>query len=242
MNPSFAIVITLANESNDFEVFIKRLTNAIASYANCTVWLITDGASKDDTPNLCAKLAKANNLFNHYHSTDLKNMVAAKMKGFELAATNKPEYILELDAGLSHRPEEIKDFVAFFNKNYECIYGSRFCKGGFMDHNSWVRKFFSKGGTIISNLLLGTKLKDMTSGFQAFSLPVVEKMISYPFISIAHFHQTEMRYLLRKYKSIEVPIHYTAPSPNVSKKSVWNSIYGLWYYFYKRITGKAISL
>lgn len=147
-----------------------------------------------------------------------------------------------MDAGLSHDPEALQTFLSKLNEGYECVYGSRFIDGGSMGDSPSNRQSLSKTGTVLSNFLLGTKLKDMTSGYQGFHRTVVEKFTAYSLESKAHFYQTELRYLLRKYKSIEVPIHYRAPSPRVSKKAIINSIETLLYYFWRRITFRSISL
>jgi len=76
---------------------------------------------------------------------------------------------------------------------------------------------------------------DMTSGFQGFHANVVEKFVDYKLLSQAHFYQTELRYLLRKTRFAEIPIHYKAPSPNVSKKAISNSFSVLFHYFFKRL-------
>jgi dolichol-phosphate mannosyltransferase len=237
------IVITMANEKESFDVFIQNLKAAIAPYPSTKVFIITDGASKDNTPELCQSLAKSDTRFYHEHNTRVRNIVQAKMRVFELAYSHDDlQFIIEIDAGMSHNPNAIPLFVKAYEDGYKCVYGSRFCKGGSMNHESGSRKFLSKAGTILSTILLGTKLKDMTSGYQGFSIEIISKMMYYPWRSIAHFHQTEMRYLLRKHKQIEVPITYIAPSPNVSKKSIKNSINCILYYFFKRITFNAKSI
>ena len=80
---------------------------------------------------------------------------------------------------------------------------------------------------------------DMTSGYQGFHADIVEKFLAYGLLSKAHFYQTELRYLLRKTKYAEVPIHYRSPSPSVSKKAIYNSLSVLWHYFILRIRFKA---
>jgi dolichol-phosphate mannosyltransferase len=64
----------------------------------------------------------------------------------------------------------------------------------------------------------------------------VKELLDYPLLSKAHFYQTEVRYLLRQKRYIEVPIHYRAPSPSVSKKAIYNSISVLLHYFMKRLS------
>jgi dolichol-phosphate mannosyltransferase len=82
----------------------------------------------------------------------------------------------------------------------------------------------------------------MTSGYQAFRRNVLEKLVEYPLMSKAHFYQTEVRYLLRREKAIEVPIHYRAPSPRVSSKAIRNSFAVLFHYAFRRFTGRAATL
>lgn len=38
------------------------------------------------------------------------------------------------------------------------------------------RRILSQGGTFLANLVLGTRLKDMTSGFEGFQRKVLENM------------------------------------------------------------------
>jgi dolichol-phosphate mannosyltransferase len=57
--------------------------------------------------------------------------------------------------------------------------------------------------------------------------------------SRAHFYQTEVRHLLRSHKHIEVPIHYRAPSPSVSRGAVRDSLRVLGIYFILRLTGSS---
>jgi dolichol-phosphate mannosyltransferase len=97
----------------------------------------------------------------------------------------------------------------------------------------------SKAGTYLSNWLLGTRLFDATSGYQGFHAKIVEKFLAQGLRSQAHFYQTEIRYLLRKSRFAEVPIHYRAPSPSVSKKALKNSLAVLAYYVVQRLKGKA---
>ena len=51
-------------------------------------------------------------------------------------------------------------------EGYDCNFGSRFCKGARVSEISLNRYLISRGGSILTNLLLGTRLSDMTSGYQ----------------------------------------------------------------------------
>ena len=80
------------------------------------------------------------------------------------------------------------------------------------------------------------------SRFQGFHRNIVKLLLDYQLRSKAHFYQTEIRYLLRKHRFAEVPIHYRAPSNSVSQKAIKNSLETLRYYFLRRLKGQPASL
>lgn len=233
----------MANEAPDFNPFTLALKKVMDSLGSGVAYLIVDTVSKDNTLDLCRNLSALDSRFITVWAPENRNVVDAYIRGYKEALKGDYKYIIEMDAGLSHDPSSLPTFLDLLRSGkVECVFGSRFMKGGSMDDSPAARKSLSKTGTILSTILLGTRLKDMTSGFQAFTREVVEKFTAYPLKSKAHFYQTELRYLLRKRKYLEVPIHYKAPSPSVSKKAIRNSIESLLYYFFRRMTFRAPSI
>jgi dolichol-phosphate mannosyltransferase len=239
MKFNFAVVIPMANEQEDFHPFVSSLTEVLNMLECGTVYFIVDKVSKDNTLELCKTLSNIDNRFVTVWAPENKNVVDAYIKGYEVALKNKHEIIIEMDAGLSHDPKALPKFLRVLNEGNECAFGSRFINGGSIHDSNWKRTFLSWFGTILSNLLLGTKMYDMTSGYQGFHANIVEKFVQYNLLSKAHFYQTELRYLLRKSRYAEIPIHYRAPSPSVSKKAIVNSIIVLFHYFMLRFKFKS---
>ena len=239
MKYDFAVVIPMANEAEDFYSFISSLTNVLDKLECGRVYFVVDKVSKDNTLELCYKLSANDNRFITVWAPENKNVVDAYLIGYKEALKNMHEFIIEMDAGLSHDPKALPMFLRVLNEGNECAFGSRFINGGSICDSSWKRTFLSKIGTILSNLLLGSKMYDMTSGFQGFHANIVEKFVAYKLLSKAHFYQTELRYLLRKTRYAEIPIHYRAPSPSVSKKAIYNSFDVLFHYFFLRLKFKA---
>ena len=99
-----------------------------------------------------------------------------------------------MDAGLSHDPKALPQFLKALNSGNECVFGSRFINGGSIGNSNLKRLFLSKAGTWLSNILLGTRLHDATSGYQGFHKKIVKKFIKYPLRSEGHFYQTEIRF------------------------------------------------
>ena len=235
MKSNFALVIPMANEQDDFHPFIDILTETLDTIGNGTVFFIVDSVSKDNTLSLCREKSAADKRYHTIWAPENKHLVDAYIRGYREALKHSFDFIIEMDAGMSHDPRSLPMFLRVLNEGNECAFGSRFINGGSIRDSNWKRTFFSKVGTILSNLLLGTKMYDMTSGYQGFHVSIVEKFTNVELLSTAHFYQTEVRYLLRKTRFAEIPIHYRMPSPRVSQKSIRNSIKVLLHYFFLRL-------
>ena len=239
---NWAIVVPMANEENDFKPFIEMFTFVINTLEMGKIYFVVDKASKDRTLELCQALSAKDSRYVTIWAPENRNVVDAYVKGLKVAYEAGHELIIEMDAGLSHDPRAIPMFLRVLNEGNECAFGSRFINGGSMGDSPFKRRMLSKAGTILANVLLGTKLHDMTSGYQGFHRDIVGQIISYDLKSKAHFYQTELRYLLRKRLIFEVPIHYQAPSPRVSKNAIKNAYQTLFYYFFLRLSGKRPTL
>jgi dolichol-phosphate mannosyltransferase len=235
----WAVVVPMANEEQDFEPFVTALAAILTRLEGGTVYFVVDTVSKDRTLQLCRELSARDSRFRTIWAPENKNVVDAYLRGYREAFDHGHGIIIEMDAGMSHDPRALPMFLRVLNEGNECAFGSRFINGGSMSDSPLRRRLLSRVGTILSNVFLGTSLYDMTSGYQGFHADVVGKILAYPLLSRAHFYQTEIRYLLRKHRYAEIPIHYQAPSPRVSKNALKNSLKVLFHYIWLRFTGRA---
>jgi len=100
------------------------------------------------------------------------------------------------------------------------------------------RRVVSKGGTFLTNRLLGTKLSDMTSGYQLFRREVLEGILARGIQSRGHFFQTEMKVYAHQWEITEVPIHYRAASPSVNAAVINDAFSHLIRLFKMRVRGE----
>lgn len=233
---NWALVVPMANEEKEFAPFLAAVTDVLNKLECGMVYFIVDLASKDSTLELCQSAAAHDPRVVTIWAPESKHLVDAYLRGLRVAYQNGHRLIIEMDAGLSHDPYAIPMFLRVLNEGNECALGSRYINGGSNFDSPLMRRFFSLTGTILAKILLGSKLKDMTSGYQAYHADIVEKLLKVPIRSNAHFYQTEVRHLIRNRRIIEVPIHYRAPSPRVSPKAIKNALSTLTYYFLKRLT------
>ena len=233
---NWAAVIPLANEERELPELAEALHRVMDAVEGGTIYFIVDNVSKDRTLECCKKLEQRDPRFRTRWIPENRNVVDAYLNGFREALKDGHEIIIEMDGGMSHDPRAIPAFLRALNEGNDCAFGSRYINGGSMVDSPFKRRLLSK---VLARILLGAELSDMTSGFQAFRRPLLLKVVDFPLRSRAHFYQTELRHLLRKQKLIEVPIHYRAPSPRVSKGAIRNSVAVLIYYFLRRIAGSS---
>lgn len=239
---NWAVIVPMANEEPDFEPFIAQLKAAMNQLEGGKVYFVVDEVSKDSTPSLCQDLSRTDRRFRTIWAPENRNVVDAYLRGFREALADGHEIIVEMDAGLSHDPRALPAFLRALHEGNDCAFGSRYINGGSMVDSTWQRRLLSKGGSILARCLLGVRFVDMTSGYQAFRRGVLLRLLERPLLSKAHFYQTEVRYLLRREKAIEVPIHYRAPSPRVSRKAIRNAFAVLGHYTLLRFTGRAAKV
>lgn len=239
---NWAAVVPMANESEEFAGFITEMTRTLDRLGTGKVYLVVDNVSKDDTWKMCREHADEDPRYQAIWAPENRNVVDAYLRGFKEALKYGHEIIIEMDAGLSHDPRAIPMFLRVLSEGNDCAFGSRFINGGSMTDAPLSRRALSRGGTLLSNILLGTTMYDMTSGFQGFHAHILQKLVAHPLLSTAHFYQTEVRYLLRKQRFAEIPIHYKAPSPRVSRNAVRNAMKVLCHYFIKKMSFRAASI
>lgn len=216
------IVMPVANEEETMGGVLDEIL--ALPYDNLYIYPVIDNYSKDRTEQIIREREKITDKVKCIFYKESRGVISCYLEGFRRALQDGAECIIEMDGGGSHSPKEIPQFIEKLEEGYECVWGSRFVSGGGIENHPLYRRILSKGGTILSNLVLGTKLKDMTSGFEAFQRQVLEEMDLDAFLSQGHMYQTEMRYYCRNKRTIEVPIHYIGGSSSLKGSSVTEAL------------------
>lgn len=227
MNKKIYIVMPIANEEESIEELLRSILSLDVN--NLHIVTVMDQYSKDRTYDIVKEMSRENpniHLIFHDKST---GVVSCYIFGFKYALDCGADYIIEMDGGGSHDPNEIPNFIKYLNQGYDCVFGSRFIKGGGIENHPFYRRLISKYGTLLANVVLGTNFFDMTSGFEGFNRKVLEKidldnMLS---INISHFYQTEMKYYCSGFNIIEIPIKYRGSKSSLKFKTIYRSFFAL---------------
>ena len=234
---NLGIVCPMANEKDTAVELVKAVLDKCAGFKSVNFFVVFDNSCKDGTVDLLIDLAEGKQELKVIWAPENTCVVDAYIRGYKEALESGCDWILEMDAGFSHNPEQIPQFFAKMAEGYDCVFGSRFCEGGQFTDSPWRRRFISRGGTIAANILLGTKLADMTSGFEMFTRQSLEKVLEKGIRSKGHFFQTEIKTYCRKMKTVEMPIHYRSPSENVNAGVLLDSFKNLLCLFLRRLRG-----
>ena len=230
----------MASEEQTAIPFVTAVLEQCRSkdFKSVSLFVILDLACKDNTLELLRELALKESPLKVVWAPENKAVVDAYIRGYREALAAGCDWILEIDAGFSHLPDDIPQFFDKMREGYDCVFGSRFCEGGNISDSSFKRKLISRGGTMLTNSLLGTKLKDMTSGFEIFSRDALETVVARGIQSRGPFFQTEIKTYCRNLNIAEVPIQYCAASHDVTNRVLKDSFNNLWRLFRLRRQGQ----
>ncbi len=220
----------MANERDTAVPFVLEVLKECEPFGfrRVTFFAVLDRVSKDGTLDLLRDLEKERQDFRVVWAPENRSVVDAYLRGYREALDAGCDWILEIDAGYSHSPSDIPQFFEKMLEGYDAVFGSRFCPGGRISESSFKRRVISRGGTVLTNLMLGTKLKDMTSGFELFSRAALERVLGRGIHSRGHFFQTEIKAHCHGLRITEVPIHYRAASNSVNNNVLKDAFRSLW--------------
>jgi dolichol-phosphate mannosyltransferase len=226
----------MANERETAVGFVLEVLRACApwGFKSVTFFAVLDGVSKDGTLELLRGLERERPEVRVVWAPENRCVVDAYLRGYREALAEGCDWILEIDAGYSHQPSDVSRFFEKMLEGYDCVFGSRFCPGGRISDSSFKRRVISRGGTVLTNLMLGTKLKDMTSGFELFTRAALERVLARGIHSRGHFFQTEIKAHCRGLRITEVPIHYRAASNSVNNNVLKDAFRSLWRLYRSR--------
>ena len=225
---SLAIVTPMANERETAEAFLAEVATHTQAIPAVRHYVVLDTVSTDGTVGIVESLASHSPHVEFVWAPENRSVVDAYLTGYRAALDGGADWVLEIDAGFSHRPADIPKFLRTAQEGYDCVFGTRFALGGRLDNAPMSRRTLSRGGTLLAKALLDTKLSDLTSGFQLFRWEALAYILDQGIESRGPFFQTEMKAMTSGMRVAEVPIVYSSPSHSVSRDSISEALTNLW--------------
>lgn len=237
--PKTLIVTPTYNEKENLPRFIEAVRKA-APEADI---LVVDDNSPDGTGKLADDIAAKDPRVRVMHRAGKLGLGTAYLQAFAKGLEEGYDWFFEMDADLSHDPKYLAAFFAALAEGNDVIIGSRNIPGGNVEGWGPGRHFISKGGSIYSRTILGLGVRDLTSGYKAFTRRAL-LAIDLPSVhSNGYSFQIEMTYraILRGMRVKEVPIVFvdrTAGASKMSRKIFLEAVGVVWRLRYEGLTGK----
>jgi len=88
------------------------------------------------------------------------------------------DFIILMDADLSHHPHHIPEFIAKQKETgADIVTGTRYRTGGGVFGWDWIRKLTSRGANFLAEAALSPGVSDLTGSFRLYKRPVIEKIM-----------------------------------------------------------------
>lgn len=219
-----AIATPTYQEAGNIETLLKGLSAACGTVddVDFTVFVLDD-SSPDGTAQVVRSVAPSYET-SRFHieivvKKDKAGLGAAYIHGFNIILARDFDYVLQMDADMSHDPGYIPQFVTAAQAGTEFVVASRYIPGGGTPDWTWKRKFLSRGGNTYARLVLSRRMTDYTGGFNLYSSRLLSEILRDPISANGYGFLLVLKYraLLECRSFSEIPIIFVDRTHGTSK-------------------------
>jgi dolichol-phosphate mannosyltransferase len=220
MLPELVVIIPTYREAANLPELARRIYDAVKEADISTEIVVVDDDSQDGTDTVCKELSDRYpvRLITRFSERGLSSAVIHGIR------ESRSEYVLVMDADLSHPPEDIPRFLQYLREGADFVVGSRYVDGGSTDA-SWsvFRWLNSQIATLLARGL--TDIKDPMAGFFAFPRRILKA--APPLLPLGYKIGLEILVKGNCRKVIEIPIAFSDRTRGESKLSFRQQLYYL---------------
>jgi dolichol-phosphate mannosyltransferase len=229
--PRTVVVIPTYNEKEN----IQRLLPQVLAATDCHV-VVVDDDSPDGTARVVADIAAADprvHLVNHRPKLGIG---PAYKEGFRAALALDPEFIVQMDADLSHPPEMLPKFVEMAGA-HDLVLGSRYLRGITVVNWPIERLLLSYFGNWYVRMVTRMPIRDATGGFKCWRRSALLAIKPERVRSNGYSFQIETTYRswTRGLRIHEVPIIFMDRETGESKMSKRIGLEALWIVWWLKL-------
>ena len=185
--------------------------------------LVVDDGSPDGTAGIVKDLqARWPGRLHLLERQGKQGLGTAYIAGFKWALQREYAFIFEMDADLSHDPDDLLRLYQACAEGADMSVGSRYVKGGQVKDWSWDRVLISYFASLYVRIVLWLGVRDTTAGFVCYRRKVLETIDLDDVRFIGYAFQIEMKYRtkLHGFSIREVPITFVDRVKGRSKMSM----------------------
>lgn len=171
--------------------------------------IVVDDNSPDGTSGVVKNLANEHPEIELLLRIKDRGRGSAGIAGFKYALERGADYVVEMDADFSHQPKYIPSFLKAIQEA-DMVIGSRAVAGGKDINRGIARRVITFLAGIYVRILLGLKIRDVSSGYRCFKRKVLEAIEMDSMISTGPSIVSEVFYRahLKGFSIREIPIEF----------------------------------
>jgi dolichol-phosphate mannosyltransferase len=214
------ICLPTYNERANLRPMIQALAKVVEEHELDATVLVVDDNSPDGTGKLADELTGESQLVRALHRPRKEGLGPAYLDAFRSALEDGAELVLTMDCDFSHEPTDVPRLVEAA-KQADLVIGSRYVPSGGVRNWGLLRRVISRGGCLYAQVLLGTRVRDLTGGFKCYRRDVLEEIALERISSKGYAFQIETTYraLRARFRVVEIPIVFTDREAGRSKMS-----------------------
>jgi dolichol-phosphate mannosyltransferase len=137
--------------------------------------LVVDDNSPDGTAEWVREKSKTRPHTFLIHRSGKLGLGTAIRAGMRHAIENHYDWVLNLDADLSHDPAAIPKLLAQ-RPTHDLVIGSRYVAGGGLEGCSWKRIFVSRCANAYARWVVGWKVRDCSSAYRLYRVAALARL------------------------------------------------------------------
>lgn len=213
-----SIVIPAYNEEESITETIDQIEEAFSKVTIDHEIFIVNDNSKDNTLQVLEQLAQKYPSLKYETNLGPNGFGYAVRYGLERYSG---DCVAVMMADLSDSPYDlIRYYTTMVEGNYDCVFGSRFIKGGKVIDYPWIKKIINRIANFIIRIVMRIKYNDTTNAFKLYKREVIDGIK--PILS-PHFNLTielPLKAIIRGFSYTVVPNSWTNRKYGVSKLKI----------------------
>ena len=208
-----SVVIPAHNEEDCIEQTIQSINQVLESKIDYEILVINDN-SRDSTESVLQQIHDQNSkvrYINNYYPNGFGFAVRCGLESFQGDA------VAIVMADCSDAPEDLLNYYYQLQSGYDCVFGSRFIKGGKVIDYPIHKLIVNRLANLFIQILFGLRFNDTTNAFKAYRREVIDGVA--PLLS-HHFNLTveiPLKAIVRGYSYAILPITWRNRTAGVSK-------------------------
>lgn len=226
--PRILVVVATYNERAN----LPRLTEAIREHAPRAELLVVDDNSPDGTGRWVDEVAQDDPTLHVLHRPGKLGLGTATVAGLRFAIEHDFDWVLTMDADLSHDPAAIPRLLEAAldpTDPVDVVIGSRYVPGGGIEGWPLHRRWMSRTINALARKMLGLSVRDCSGAFRCYRVATLRALDLDQVRSHGFAYLEELLWLLERHgaRMREVPFTFvdrTHGHSKISTREAWAAL------------------